>query len=90
MRNFYKLMKTPQNPPTCCKVKQDGDYPQMFKGLGLGLMVILMFTFSTTNALGFYVSFEASLIPTLMWVATSERVKLFHEVFDSSRNFTLR
>ena len=42
--------------------------PANIQGVGLGLMVILMFTFSTTNALGFYVSFEASLIPTLMLI----------------------
>ena len=50
------------------KVRQDGDYPSLFRGLGLGLIVILMFTFSTTNALGFYVSFEARLVPTLMLI----------------------
>lgn len=50
------------------KVKHEEDYPQVFAGLGLGLMTILIMTFATTNMMVFYVSFEARLIPTLLLI----------------------
>lgn len=50
------------------KVKHEGDYPQVFAGLGMGLITILIMTFATTNMLVFYVSFEARLIPTLLLI----------------------
>nr|YP_009564044.1 NADH dehydrogenase subunit 4 [Puerulus angulatus]QAX91407.1 NADH dehydrogenase subunit 4 [Puerulus angulatus] len=74
------------------KVKKSGYFSKGFLIVNLALMVTLLMTFSSMNYLLFYVSFESSLIPTLIlilgWGYQPERIQagvymLFYTLFAS-------
>nr|YP_009093672.1 NADH dehydrogenase subunit 4 [Ocypode ceratophthalmus]QPZ51178.1 NADH dehydrogenase subunit 4 [Ocypode ceratophthalmus]CEG06209.1 NADH dehydrogenase subunit 4 [Ocypode ceratophthalmus] len=61
------------------KVKMDNKFSSMFLMTNLFLLLSLVITFSSLNYLLFYISFEASLIPTLIlilgWGYQPERIQ---------------
>ena len=74
------------------KVLKDRNYPSLFLIVNLILLIFLVFTFSATDYLLFYISFESSLIPTLIlilgWGYQPERLQagvymLFYTLFAS-------
>nr|YP_009671902.1 NADH dehydrogenase subunit 4 [Laomedia healyi]QCX31762.1 NADH dehydrogenase subunit 4 [Laomedia healyi] len=74
------------------KVKETGNFSAMFLLMNLALVVFLVVTFSSMDYMLFYISFEASLIPTLIlilgWGYQPERVEagiymLFYTLFGS-------
>nr|YP_009509639.1 NADH dehydrogenase subunit 4 [Curtonida isos]AUN45056.1 NADH dehydrogenase subunit 4 [Curtonida isos] len=78
----------------CSSVKLNftGNYSSMFLLVNLFLLVFLLLTFSSVDYLLFYISFEASLIPTLIlilgWGYQPERIQagiymLFYTLFAS-------
>nr|YP_007025666.1 NADH dehydrogenase subunit 4 [Thalassina kelanang]AEW68305.1 NADH dehydrogenase subunit 4 [Thalassina kelanang] len=74
------------------KIKESGNYPGLFLLMNIVLLLALIFTFSSMDYLLFYVSFESSLIPTLIlimgWGYQPERIEagvymLFYTLFAS-------
>nr|YP_009235505.1 NADH dehydrogenase subunit 4 [Metapenaeopsis dalei]AMD15646.1 NADH dehydrogenase subunit 4 [Metapenaeopsis dalei] len=74
------------------KVLKDNNYPSMFLLVNISLLLFLILTFSSTDYLLFYISFESSLIPTLIlilgWGYQPERLQagvymLFYTLFAS-------
>nr|YP_009512576.1 NADH dehydrogenase subunit 4 [Hymenopenaeus neptunus]AXJ93143.1 NADH dehydrogenase subunit 4 [Hymenopenaeus neptunus] len=74
------------------KILKDNNYPSLFLIVNIMLLVFLLFTFSSTDYLLFYISFESSLIPTLIlilgWGYQPERLQagvymLFYTLFAS-------
>nr|YP_009540732.1 NADH dehydrogenase subunit 4 [Pleoticus muelleri]AYQ22925.1 NADH dehydrogenase subunit 4 [Pleoticus muelleri] len=74
------------------KVEKDNNYSALFLVVNIMLLIFLVFTFSATDYLLFYISFESSLIPTLIlilgWGYQPERLQagvymLFYTLFAS-------
>nr|QFG40084.1 NADH dehydrogenase subunit 4 [Munidopsis lauensis] len=74
------------------KIDSLKNFSGMFLVVNLGLLIFLVVTFSSVNYLLFYISFEASLIPTLIlilgWGYQPERIQagvymLFYTLFAS-------
>nr|YP_009545522.1 NADH dehydrogenase subunit 4 [Metapenaeopsis barbata]AYO45600.1 NADH dehydrogenase subunit 4 [Metapenaeopsis barbata] len=74
------------------KVLKDNNYPSVFLLVNIFLLLFLILTFSSTDYLLFYISFESSLIPTLIlilgWGYQPERLQagvymLFYTLFAS-------
>lgn len=74
------------------KVLKDNNYPEIFLLVNIFLLFFLVLTFSSTDYLMFYISFESSLIPTLIlilgWGYQPERLQagvymLFYTLFAS-------
>nr|YP_009255957.1 NADH dehydrogenase subunit 4 [Mierspenaeopsis hardwickii]ANF05014.1 NADH dehydrogenase subunit 4 [Mierspenaeopsis hardwickii] len=74
------------------KILKDGNYPSLFLVVNIALLIFLVFTFSATDYLLFYISFESSLVPTLIlilgWGYQPERLQagvymLFYTLFAS-------
>nr|UUF68263.1 NADH dehydrogenase subunit 4 [Metapenaeus ensis] len=74
------------------KVLKDNNYPSVFLLVNIFLLLFLVLTFSSTDYLLFYISFESSLIPTLIlilgWGYQPERLQagiymLFYTLFAS-------
>nr|YP_009628977.1 NADH dehydrogenase subunit 4 [Metapenaeus joyneri]QBX88879.1 NADH dehydrogenase subunit 4 [Metapenaeus joyneri] len=74
------------------KVLKDNNYPSVFLLVNIFLLLFLVLTFSSSDYLLFYISFESSLIPTLIlilgWGYQPERLQagiymLFYTLFAS-------
>jgi len=74
------------------KILKDNNFPALFLLVNIGLLFFLVLTFSSTDYLLFYISFERSLIPTLIlilgWGYQPERLQagiyiLFYTLFAS-------
>nr|YP_010520601.1 NADH dehydrogenase subunit 4 [Coenobita clypeatus]UXP76997.1 NADH dehydrogenase subunit 4 [Coenobita clypeatus] len=74
------------------KISFNSNFPSLFLLVNLALLIFLVLTFSSMNYLLFYITFEASLIPTLIlilgWGYQPERIQagvymLFYTLFAS-------
>ena len=74
------------------KILKDNNFPSLFLFVNISLLFFLVLTFSSTDYLLFYISFERSLIPTLIlilgWGYQPERLQagiyiLFYTLFAS-------
>jgi len=52
------------------KIKNEVRNPKLFTSLNIALLVILIFCFTSSNIISFYIWFEASLIPTIIIIIT--------------------
>jgi len=49
-------------------VKDQESFPEVFLGLGVGILIFLLVSFGTSDLLMYYIAFETTLIPIFLLV----------------------